>query len=375
MNKTTFTIHDVKEFVESNSECKLISSEYKNADSVLSLRCSCNKEFLVKFRYFKYQNKRACESCTDKKNGIINNLHSAKKLVSEKTNGVCEVVSDFYIDNKTPLEIKCGCGKIFECSITNIKQKKIIQCNFCAHSVFRMTKDKLIEIAQEASCKIINLDDYANENSKLKFRCKCGSEFETSLASFKENGKRCNACYKEDVSSSQRKDFDEVKKKVSETECVLLSDSNDYVNQYSKLRFKCPCGRKFSRSLTNFLRRDKLCPNCTSSKGEKAVSEVLTLKNACFKKEYSFDGLVSMKGNPLRFDFALLENGCVKSLIEYDGEFHYQQLINEELFLNQKYNDNLKDVYCKNNNIPLLRIPYFELENIENIIDEFLSIS
>ena len=33
-----------------------------------------------------------------------------------------------------------------------------------------------------------------------------------------------------------------------------------------------------------------------------------------------------------------------------------------------KYNDKIKDKYCVDNNIKLLRIPYWEFENIENIL-------
>ena len=35
--------------------------------------------------------------------------------------------------------------------------------------------------------------------------------------------------------------------------------------------------------------------------------------------------------------------------------------------------DNIKNEYCKKNNIPLLRIPYWEKKNIKKIITEYLS--
>ncbi len=37
-------------------------------------------------------------------------------------------------------------------------------------------------------------------------------------------------------------------------------------------------------------------------------------------------------------------------------------------------NDNRKNEYCKNNNILLLRIPYWELKNITKLLSEFLTI-
>ena len=36
--------------------------------------------------------------------------------------------------------------------------------------------------------------------------------------------------------------------------------------------------------------------------------------------------------------------------------------------MNQKYIDNIKTQYCKNNNIKLIRIHYWEFDNIESII-------
>ena len=37
-----------------------------------------------------------------------------------------------------------------------------------------------------------------------------------------------------------------------------------------------------------------------------------------------------------------------------------------------KIRDQIKTEYCKNNNILLLRIPYFELKNIDIIISNYL---
>ena len=65
-------------------------------------------------------------------------------------------------------------------------------------------------------------------------------------------------------------------------------------------------------------------------------------------------------------------------LIEYDGKHHFEPVqfggmpIKEAKnnLKKQIKNDTLKDVYCKENNIDLLRIPYWEYEDIENKINE-----
>lgn len=75
----------------------------------------------------------------------------------------------------------------------------------------------------------------------------------------------------------------------------------------------------------------------------------------------------------LRFDIYLPQ---LNLAIEYDGEQHYipidfggkGQEWAEEQFKIQQYRDNAKNTYCQQNNINLLRIPYWEKDNIKSII-------
>lgn len=98
--------------------------------------------------------------------------------------------------------------------------------------------------------------------------------------------------------------------------------------------------------------------------------------------EYRFDDCRG-KRNPLPFDFAIFDDNFVdlKWLCEFDGELHYQESRfssdekkNKKKLAERKRYDAIKTKYCKDNNIPLLRIPYWERDNgnVENVIDEFL---
>ena len=60
-------------------------------------------------------------------------------------------------------------------------------------------------------------------------------------------------------------------------------------------------------------------------------------------------------------------------LIEADGQYHYQPIYGEKRLKDVKKNDKIKDDYCKNNNIPLIRIPYFKIRKAEEIIIPNLS--
>ena len=68
--------------------------------------------------------------------------------------------------------------------------------------------------------------------------------------------------------------------------------------------------------------------------------------------------------------------------VEYDGIGHFEPInfngINDkranEGFKKQKLHDQIKDKYCLDNNIKLIRIPYWEFDNIENILKQELNL-
>lgn len=57
-----------------------------------------------------------------------------------------------------------------------------------------------------------------------------------------------------------------------------------------------------------------------------------------------------------------MDNDNIKILIEYDGKQHFQPIDyfgGKEQYNKNKIRDDIKDEYCKKNNMPLLRLPYF----------------
>ena len=55
-----------------------------------------------------------------------------------------------------------------------------------------------------------------------------------------------------------------------------------------------------------------------SSRGEIKIHEILADAGFRFKEEYSFEGLASDNGKPLRFDFVVFDDdGRIDFIIEY----------------------------------------------------------
>ena len=136
-----------------------------------------------------------------------------------------------------------------------------------------------------------------------------------------------------------------------------------------KYKFICPeCNYVFSKQIYNMSCKEEWCPNCKISKGEKKIKSWLDHNNINYiHDEPYFKDLLSNKGNPLRPDFILPD---YKIWIEYDGEFHYKDMTGT-LHIN-KIHDKRKDKYAKKHGWKLIRIPYWEFENIESILEKEL---
>jgi hypothetical protein len=98
-------------------------------------------------------------------------------------------------------------------------------------------------------------------------------------------------------------------------------------------------------------------------------------------KEFSTTFLIFKANNKHQcFDFTVFKNNKLHTLIEYDGEQHFKPVkfnkqTSEESnvrFNDLQFKDALKDSYCKDNNINLLRIKYTEYNNIENILEDIV---
>ena len=106
-----------------------------------------------------------------------------------------------------------------------------------------------------------------------------------------------------------------------------------------------------------------------ASRGEIKIEEILQQAGLIFTQEYSFPDLVSNKGRPLRFDFAIFDDQQnLEFLIEFQGIQHYEP---KQVFggmsglRKQQFNDMRKREYCASHNIKLVIIPYWD-ENVLN---------
>lgn len=216
------------------------------------------------------------------------------------------------------------------------------------------------------------IGSYKNAHTRIEILHKaCGSKY-LSLPYNLLNGAKCNICKIKSQSEKTRKSKEQFIKDVN-----TLTDEytvlGDYVNALTEILVRHnSCNYEYYVKPNKFL-TGRRCPRCNESKGESEVSKVLTELNVKFKSEYTFEDCRNIY--PLPFDFAIFKNNQIY-IIEYHGEQHYKPVDfwgGKIGFEYRKNNDKIKRDYCFNNKIKLLEIPYWEFDNIETIINDFLN--
>jgi hypothetical protein len=148
----------------------------------------------------------------------------------------------------------------------------------------------------------------------------------------------------------------------------------DYINELTKVRIICRNHGEFLQIPSDH-QRGMGCRKCSCSKGEVAIEKWLVENKIYFKHYHNYSDLRGPSNRLLTFDFYVPYKNL---LVEFDGEQHYKitsfgsasKKDSIEKFRNLMRNDSLKNQYCIKNNIPLLRIPYFEIKNIPEILTD-----
>ena len=101
-----------------------------------------------------------------------------------------------------------------------------------------------------------------------------------------------------------------------------------------------------------------------ASRGEIKIEQILEKAGLNFKMEYTFPGLNSSSGRPLRFDFVIFDDdGDIDFIIEYQGKQHYEassKFGGKKGLYQQQHNDNQKRRFCAFHDFNLIEIPYTE---------------
>ena len=203
-----------------------------------------------------------------------------------------------------------------------------------------------------------------NGHIAWKCKCECGNEIIVSGVSLRNGDTKSCGCYASEIHSLVCKTLGTLKKRdlIGQKfgHLLVIEDSGERQNQQVVWLCECDCKNKtrvkvLGGNLTSG--HTTSCGCLASSKGEETIKTLLTQNNIPFTCQHIFSDLIDIKH--LKFDF-FVNNSYI---IEFDGVQHFSFKNNngwntEENFVTTRKHDLMKNKYCFDNNIPLIRIPY-----------------
>ena len=362
MPKLKYTTKEIKEkiFELTGNEYEMMG-EYVGALTKFKIKhntCGC----VYEVNWTNFQSGRRCPKCAGKHKYTDSEI---SKLVSEMTNGEYTKLSE-YKDSKTKFKIRHEkCNFEYEVNWSNFQQGQ--RCPKCSRRPTYTDEEISRLVSTITNGEYTKLSEYKGSRTKFKIRHNtCGNEYEVSWVGFRK-GDRCPKCSKRHIYSDQ-----EITDLITEITNKEYTKIGTYINSKNKFKIRHNlCGHEYEVSWNHF-QQGKRCPKCKQPRGEKFIESYLTNHNISFSTQVRFDDCRYKR--PLPFDFAILnKEKKIIALIEFDGLQHYRPINyfgGEEAFKERQRKDLIKTNYCKENNIPLLRIKYDE--NTEEKLFNFL---
>lgn len=184
----------------------------------------------------------------------------------------------------------------------------------------------------------------------------------------------CPVCGQKRAKEAIRYTKEELQERLAQVNPSIIV-VGEYLGAHKLIECRCNLHNiSFSCYPSNLLNKSATCPECAGKigKSEKVVGDTLRLLNINYIPQYSFNDCRGKKRS-LPFDYYLPEYNVA---IEYDGEQHFMPVDifgGLKKFEQQKVLDSIKDQYCIDNHITLIRIPYTEKHNIREYLTEQLS--
>lgn len=258
---------------------------------------------------------------------------------------------------------------VFPCNLFSGKSK----CPRCSGKAKYTLESFNEELARVTNGEYMVIGEFLGVETRATMKhLICGFEWTVVPYSVKDIGSRCPRCANRERYTSEN--FNERIKELTNGEYELIGE---YENNRTEVKIKhINCSSEFCVLPTSFLYEERRCPECNDSltKGERKIYEYLEKQNINSNQQQTFEDCVHI--NKLRFDFSILgSDNDVIALVEFDGKQHFEPVEyfgGEDSFKLQQLKDQIKNDYCEKNNIPLLRIPYWDEKNIDCILDEFI---
>ena len=329
--------------------------EYKNNKTKVKIICKEHGVFEqtpVNHVYFKC-NCPICSKCQK-----INNNSFIERLNKIHDNKFDYSLID-YKNMHTKIKIICPTHGVFEQTPHNHIRHG---CKKCSFDKLKNDKKEIISRFEKIHGILYDYSsmEYKSMRTKIKIICPVHGVFEQTPVNHLQ-GKGCYNC-----SSNSKKDICSIIDKLNKIhDNKYQYEPKEFNKTSNKIKIICKEHGEFFQTLNNHLNGHG-CPLCNESKGEIEICNFLNDNKINYIRQKTFLNCKNIKFLP--FDFYLSDlNIC----IEYDGEQHFKMVEywGGEKTLNRiKKCDDIKNEFCNNNLIKLIRIDYNEniIEKLKN---------
>lgn len=304
-------------------------------------------------------------------NNIENLEYNIWILLKKKQSESCFLRYEIITKSKKKrilLYFQCKCGEIFSKTLEDAVYNTYLCCNKCSiqkRGIKHRVGDKAIDFIQSQGFKILFVPEICKNTTLVEVEDKDGFRGFVSYSKLKSH----KGMSRFDIRINKKYFIYNVNNwarlQDRKVECLKILEKR---HKSPTLLFRCSCGNEFETSLNAFCGGKFRCNICAKSisKYEQIFKNFLESQNIEYIFQYSLNQCRDIL--PLPFDFYLPKYNC---LIEIDGEGHYHPCNFNQIsfekslksFLITKKHDEIKSVFCKENNIPLLRISYIEMQN------------
>jgi hypothetical protein len=239
-------------------------------------------------------------------------------------------------------------------------------CGICAGNA-KFTQSEFIKKARDKHGELYDysLVEYANVDTNVKIICKEHGVFEQTPYSHLNSKIGCSRC----VGNAQLDTSEFIERAIMKHGEKYDYSEAEYKGTDKKVKIICQKHGVFPQTPYKHL-TGQGCPSCQESHGEAAIERILKDMNIDYEREFRIPECKNIL--PLPFDFGILRDSALLGLVEFDGIQHFVPSFGGKSFSKTMETDVIKNDYCESNGIPLLRIPYWEEENIKKLLAEFL---
>jgi hypothetical protein len=251
---------------------------------------------------------------------------------------------------------QCDCGNTHEACAFDLKRKHVLSCG-CKY------QEKIKDMTGQKFGKLTVLrplpERAGNRQVIWECQCECGT-----IIKVRGDGLRTGRVVTCGSAVCRGTEKDMIGLKFGKLTVISKSNYKRENDNHTFWNCKCECGNTCMVCGQNLRNGNTTSCGCIVSRGEQLIGNIFEKENIIYQTQKTFDTCRFIDTKALaKFDFYV--NNYY--LIEYDGKQHYEATggWNTEFQLSKtQEHDVYKNQWCKENNIPLIRIPYTKINTL-----------